>query len=227
MIFMRLFFVVLSLTAMTFHPASADDLVYRGKPAEYEDYGYLVRGAAWVFEAGAEKVIFVCWENADSSNKKERGWIQDQIARTWQANSQVQFKGWQQCGPKNNGIRVVFKDAGPHVEKFGKHLNGLPNGMVLNNDFNKWGEDCKEMREACIRSIAAHEFGHALGFAHEQNRPDTPGECSLVHGQGQPNEEPLTPYDADSVMNYCNPKYNNDGQLSALDIKALQAVYGK
>jgi hypothetical protein len=36
----------------------------------------------------------------------------------------------------------------------------------------------------------------------------------------------LTPYDPHSVMNYCNQKYNNDGQLSDLDVKALQQIYG-
>ena len=27
-------------------------------------------------------------------------------------------------------------------------------------------------------------------------------------------------------MNYCNTKWNNDGQLSAYDIEGIQAVYG-
>jgi hypothetical protein len=36
----------------------------------------------------------------------------------------------------------------------------------------------------------------------------------------------LTPYDPHSVMNYCNQKYNNDGQLSDLDKQAVQQLYG-
>jgi len=36
----------------------------------------------------------------------------------------------------------------------------------------------------------------------------------------------LTPYDPQSIMNYCNPDYNNHGELSALDIKAAQKLYG-
>lgn len=36
----------------------------------------------------------------------------------------------------------------------------------------------------------------------------------------------LTAYDPLSVMNYCNMRYNNDGNLSALDIAAVVALYG-
>jgi len=82
------------------------------------------------------------------------------------------------------------------------------------------------MREYCIKGIAVHEFGHALGFAHEQNRSDTPGECRQLK-QGTSGDVLLTPYDPRSVMNYCNPKYNNDGMLSALDIAAVRELYGE
>jgi hypothetical protein len=81
------------------------------------------------------------------------------------------------------------------------------------------------MRESCIRSITVHEFGHAIGFAHEQNRPDTPGECDEV-AQGTDGDLMLSPWDLHSVMNYCNPKYNNNGELSAFDIKAVAYIYG-
>jgi hypothetical protein len=36
----------------------------------------------------------------------------------------------------------------------------------------------------------------------------------------------LTPYDPNSVMNYCNKKYNNDGELSDLDKQAVEQLYG-
>ncbi len=51
--------------------------------------------------------------------------------------------------------------------------------------------------------------------------------CAPVAAQGPGDgAEMLTPYDPHSVMNYCNPKYNNDGRLSVWDIAALQRMYG-
>jgi len=62
-------------------------------------------------------------------------------------------------------------------------------------------------------------------LAHEQNRFDATGEWQKL-AQGPNGDLPLTPYDPDSVMNYCNEKYNNDGALSALDKKAVAELYG-
>jgi hypothetical protein len=104
--------------------------------------------------------------------------------------------------------------------------------MSLDFTFRNWSETCSqqgdEFRRVCIRAIAVHEFGHALGFAHEQNRDDTPNWCrSKAAPQGSSGDVIVTPWDPKSVMNYCYNIYRGDVQLSPLDVYALQRYYGK
>ncbi len=192
---------------------------------EGEDYGYVLRSAVWTFPRGEEQTIFVCWENAEQRFAEQMRWVREAVEGTWQKHSALSFRGWGPCAPRNAGIRIRIADEGPHVKRLGRHIDAMPGGMVLNFTYESWGgEVCRKSREYCIRAIAVHEFGHAIGFAHEQNRFDAPGECQL-RKQGTSGDVLLTPYDAGSVMNYCNKRYNNDGQLSPIDVVSVQRVY--
>lgn len=202
------------------------------KTQQGKDYGYFVPTSRWPSAADGTTVIYVCWENYSPAFTREHTLVQDAVTGTWQKYSKLQFRGWQPCAEGSAGIRIFVHDAaddGPHTKGLGKDLDGKPRGMVLNFTFNTWSETCKQSPQEidfCIRAIAVHEFGHAIGFAHEQNRPDAPGECRKLAQGPSEGAVMLTPYDPHSVMNYCNEKYNNDGQLSGLDIKALQSKYG-
>ncbi len=161
--------------------------------------------------------------------------VRASISETWERYSALAFVGWQKCASLNEGIRITISDVGPYTRGLGRQLQvDTPKGkgseaagMVLNFTFMNWSPPCQaiDQKPICIRSIAIHEFGHAIGFSHEQNRPDTPGEC-LQPPQGPNGDKLLTPYDKESVMNYCFNIYNKDLVLSKLDISAVRQVYG-
>lgn len=191
--------------------------------ARIENRGYVLRPKVW-----RNPNIPVCWDNPEPANQTEREWVRQAVQASWEAYSAVSFFGWSRCGPQAVGVRIRIADEGPRTLHLGNELNRKPGGMILNFTFGTWRRDCTETpakRETCIRSVAVHEFGHALAFAHEQNSPDTQGECNRLR-QGPNGNEMLTPWDPASVMNYCNPAYANNGQLSDLDKVSVRKVYG-
>jgi hypothetical protein len=183
-------------------------------------YAAIIKDSIW-----RDKTVYVCWENPSPESQKAMEWTKDAVSQTWEKESGVRFSGWSACAEKNAGIRIRIEDSGPHVKALGRYLDKKKEGMVLNFTFNNWSTECQKQLEYCIRIIAVHEFGHAIGFVHEQNRPDAPGECKTL-AQGTNPDSMLTPYDPESVMNYCNKKWSNDGVLSTLDIAAVREMYG-
>ena len=100
-------------------------------------------------------------------------------------------------------------------------------GMWLNFnwDCGKQLEGLPSPYRTCIEMVATHEFGHALGFTHEQNRLDAPAWCRELADDPYPGIY-MTPYDPDSIMNYCHTGYATNGNLSEHDIAGLRAWYG-
>ena len=186
--------------------------------------GYVLTRSIW-----PSPDINVCWENFNQIAAQERQWVINAVARSWESHSNVRFLGWDACPAKFNGIRILADDTGPHVKVLGSLLNNITDGMVLNFVFNNWSTNfCAASaanRRYCIEVIAVHEFGHALGFAHEHNRVDPPAHLNCPDPQGSDGDTTIGAWDLDSVMNYCNPVYNNNGILSAVDIATVQTFY--
>jgi hypothetical protein len=194
-------------------------------------------GLPSTYWTGSPPFVNVCWEPSTFNNSAyatQRQWVEDAQRRNWARFARLNlvaangFTNWQACSSGQPGIHAWLSplcQGQASLSGLGKpNHDGLNNGLRLPDCV---ATSCRMggTQEACVKSVSMHEFGHALGFYHEEERPN--------EGLADCNGDPRTftggvkygAYNVSSPMAEClGPPVM---QISPGDIAASQRAYGR
>lgn len=181
-------------------------------PEQSEASGLFVANGTSRFSPGSTTVrdIPVCWSRFSSqTDRTARALVRAAVAESWERYGNVRFTGWENClNAFGDGGLTVFAAPGRSNADIG-------------------GDVRIDLTETRLRAVAIHEFGHALGFIHEQARLDTPANCTEHDNDLREGGLGVTlgPWDRYSIMSYCNTWYAY-GMLTKQDILGVQRYFG-
>lgn len=234
-------------------------------------------GALWPAGRMGLVDVPVCVESSSSTEQKRPQWewtvhdkvpaladvigqVRDALRDGYERHSALRFTGWRACTGEPGVVRLKI-----HPDEPNKSGTGRASAVQNGTRFTPWGGsaisvECirfngrqgrHEYEFSCAREYAAHEFGHAIGLAHEWRHPRTPEGCAANTPAG---ERPLrkgefsysfgdkadywvaTPqFDRESLMTY-QAKRSNDcvtrgghrfgsSKPTANDLIALKTAY--
>jgi hypothetical protein len=198
--------------------------------------------AMWPLPFSGPLAIPVCWQDPSGpdivrngyqiTEDQLRAWTRDAIEQGWQRFANINFTGWGICPSSFTGIRVEGRSPGNPNTAAGSYTHRNDPTAWMHLAYVAEGRDCAASvaaMENCARYNALHEFGHALGFLHEEQRPDYTGDNCLSTRAPSPNPVTYGAYDLGSVMSYCNaisvsaPNYPTE--LSPGDVAGIQRAY--
>jgi hypothetical protein len=196
---------------------------------------------------GNPVTIPVCWQNPTSdatflddgtlvTEEMMRGWTRDVVEGQWARYARINFTRWGTCTPGEPGIHIEITRTGGSASGFGPSISGVASGMRLNlhqYDGGAWCRANLAQFEKCLKRLPLHEFGHALGFGHQENRADyvqtNPHPDCKKQNVGA--DQLLGAYDLASTMSYCGQPADQPWTfktvLSPGDIASVQKAYGR